>query len=86
MNRKNIRVFASEELGVKTSGYRFVKSKAELIEASKEIGFPCVIKPVMSSSGHGQSIAYSLDDIDNSWEIAKEARGDASEFNCRRLY
>ncbi len=49
-------------------------------EHSKEIGFPCVIKPVMSSSGHGQSVAYSLDDIDKSWEIAKEARGDASEL------
>ncbi len=80
MNRKNIRVFASEELGVKTSGYRFVKTKDELLRASKEIGFPCVIKPVMSSSGHGQSVAYSLDDIDKSWEIAKEARGDASEL------
>jgi len=80
MNRKNIRVFASEELGLNTSGYEFVKSLAELKEASNRIGFPCVIKPVMSSSGHGQSIAKSADDIDASWEIAKEARGDASEL------
>jgi len=80
MNRKNIRVFASEELGVKTSNYKFVKSLDELKKAGEEIGFPCVIKPVMSSSGHGQSIAKSADDIESSWEIAKEARGDASEL------
>ncbi len=80
MNRKNIRLFASEELKVKTSGYKFVKTLDELKEAGEEIGFPCVIKPVMSSSGHGQSIAKSADDIEKSWEIAKEARGDASEL------
>ncbi len=80
MNRKNIRIFASKELGVKTSGYRFVKSLDELKEAINEIGFPAVIKPVMSSSGHGQSIVRNSDDIEKSWEIAKEARGDASEL------
>ena len=80
MNRKNIRVFAAEELGLKTSAYKFVKSFEELEEASKEIGFPCVIKPVMSSSGHGQSIARSEEDLSSSWEEAKEARGDASEL------
>ena len=80
MNRKNIRIFASEELGLKTSKYKFVKSLEELKEATKEIGFPCVIKPVMSSSGHGQSVAKSIEDIEQSWEIAKEARGDASEL------
>jgi len=80
MNRKNIRVFAAEELALKTSGYKFVKTLDELKSAGEEIGFPCVIKPVMSSSGHGQSIAKTADDIENSWEIAKEARGDASEL------
>ena len=80
MNRKNIRIFASEELGLKTSKYKFVKSLEELKKAGEEIGFPCVIKPVMSSSGHGQSIAKTADDIEASWEIAKEARGDASEL------
>ena len=80
MNRKNIRVFAAEELGLTTSGYKFVKTLDELKEAGEEIGFPCVIKPVMSSSGHGQSIAKTADDIEKSWEIAKEARGDASEL------
>ncbi len=80
MNRKNIRKFAAEELGLKTSAYRFVKSFEELQSAAKEIGFPCVIKPVMSSSGHGQSIAKSEEDLKRSWEMAKEARGDASEL------
>ncbi len=80
MNRKNIRVFASEELGLTTSGYKFVKTLEALKKAGEEIGFPCVIKPVMSSSGHGQSIAKTADDIEKSWEIAKEARGDASEL------
>ena len=80
MNRKNIRVFAAEELGVKTSGFEFVTTLDGLKEAGERIGFPCVIKPVMSSSGHGQSIAKTADDIEKSWEIAKEARGDASEL------
>ncbi len=80
MNRKNIREFASKELGLLTSEYRFVKSYDELVIAAKAIDFPCVIKPVMSSSGHGQSIAKSFQDLRDSWEIAKEARGDASEL------
>jgi len=80
MNRKNIRTFAAEVLGLKTGPYKFVTTKEGLLEAARELGFPCVIKPVMSSSGHGQSIARSEDDIDASWEAAKEARGDASEL------
>lgn len=80
MNRKNIRQFAAEELGLKTGPYEFVKTLEELRGAAERMGFPCVIKPVMSSSGHGQSVAKSADDIENSWEMAKEARGDASEL------
>ncbi|GIT99287.1 formate-dependent phosphoribosylglycinamide formyltransferase [Sulfurovum sp. TSL1] len=80
MNRKNIRVFAAEELGLKTSNYEFVTTLDGLKAAGERIGFPCVIKPVMSSSGHGQSIARTPDDIERSWEMAKEARGDASEL------
>jgi len=80
MNRKNIRTFASEVLGLKTGAYEFVTTEDGLKEAGQRMGFPCVIKPVMSSSGHGQSIAKSADDIPTSWEIAKEARGDASEL------
>jgi len=80
MNRKNIRRFASEELGLKTSRYHFVSTYEDMCTAAENVGFPCVIKPVMSSSGHGQSIARSPFDLEQSWEIAKEARGDASEL------
>ncbi len=80
MNRKNIRVFAAETLGLKTSGYEFVATLEGLKAAAERMGFPCVIKPVMSSSGHGQSIARTSEDLERSWEIAKEARGDASEL------
>lgn len=80
MNRKNIRTFAAEVLGLKTGPYRFVTTQEGMLEAARELGFPCVIKPVMSSSGHGQSIAKSEEDIPASWEAAKEARGDASEL------
>ncbi|TQV63991.1 MAG: formate-dependent phosphoribosylglycinamide formyltransferase [Sulfurovum sp.] len=80
MNRKNIRIFASQTLGLKTSKYEFVKSFEALKISAQNIGFPCVIKPVMSSSGHGQSIARDESQLERSWEIAKEARGDASEL------
>ena len=80
MNRKNIRVFACEELKLPASGYEFVTTLEGLKKAADKIGFPCVIKPVMSSSGHGQSIARTANDIEKSWELAKEARGDASEL------
>jgi phosphoribosylglycinamide formyltransferase 2 len=80
MNRKNIREFAAVELGLPTSKYEFVTTYEALEKAALNIGFPCVIKPVMSSSGHGQSIARSQNDLAKSWELAKEARGDASEL------
>ena len=80
MNRKNIRVFACEELGLPASKYKFVTTFEELKEAAQFVNYPCVIKPVMSSSGHGQSVAKTKDDLERSWEIAKEARGDASEL------
>jgi len=80
MHRKNIREFAAVELGLPTSKYEFVTTFEGLEKAANTIGFPCVIKPVMSSSGHGQSIARSTNDLANSWELAKEARGDASEL------
>ncbi|MGM0623455.1 MAG: formate-dependent phosphoribosylglycinamide formyltransferase, partial [Campylobacterota bacterium] len=80
MNRKHIREFAAKELGLLTSPYEFVTSYDGLVSAASRIGFPCVIKPVMSSSGHGQSVAKSKEDLIQSWEIAKHARGDASEL------
>ena len=80
MNRKNIREFAAVEMNLPTSKYEFVSTLKGLEKAAINIGFPCVIKPVMSSSGHGQSIARSAADLSKSWELAKEARGDASEL------
>lgn len=80
MNRKNIREFAAVDLKLPTSKYEFVSTFEALKKAALNIGFPCVIKPVMSSSGHGQSIAKSEDDLASSWELAKKARGDASEL------
>ncbi len=80
MNRKNIRQFAAIELKLPTGKYEFVSTFEALIKAATSIGYPCVIKPVMSSSGHGQSIAKSEQELYSSWEKAKEARGDASEL------
>ncbi len=72
MNREGIRRLAAETLGLPTSPYRFAANREEFDQALKEIGFPCVVKPVMSSSGHGQSVAKSADDADRSWKISQE--------------
>jgi len=72
MNREGIRRLAAEELGLHTSHYKFAATYNEFKEAVKEIGIPCVVKPIMSSSGHGQSTIKSEADIDNSWHIAQE--------------
>ncbi|MCK9155707.1 MAG: formate-dependent phosphoribosylglycinamide formyltransferase [Paludibacteraceae bacterium] len=72
MNREGIRRLAAEELGLRTSHYKFAATYNEFKEAVKEIGIPCVVKPIMSSSGHGQSTIKSEADIDNSWHIAQE--------------
>lgn len=72
MNREGIRRIAAEELGVKTSPYRFANTEEEFRQAVKEIGMPCVVKPIMSSSGHGQSVIKSEQDIDKAWHIAQE--------------
>lgn len=72
MNREGIRRLAAEELGLTTSNYRFASTREEFDKAVHEVGIPCVVKPVMSSSGHGQSVIKTEDDIDNSWHIAQE--------------
>lgn len=72
MNREGIRRLAAEELGVKTSPYRFASDRIEFDAAIAEIGLPCVVKPVMSSSGHGQSVIKSSDDIDEAWRVSQE--------------
>lgn len=72
MNREGIRRLAAETLGLKTSAYRFADNFQDFTAAVKEVGIPCVVKPVMSSSGHGQSVVKSEDDIRKSWEISQE--------------
>lgn len=72
MNREGIRRLAAEELGVKTSPYRFATTREEFDEAIKEIGIPCVVKPIMSSSGHGQSTVKNADQIEAAWREAQE--------------
>lgn len=72
MNRKGIRQLAAEKLGIQTSPYRFAATREEFDAALEAIGTPCVVKPIMSSSGHGQSVVRSMADADNSWKIAQE--------------
>ncbi|WP_024945313.1 formate-dependent phosphoribosylglycinamide formyltransferase [Aeromonas hydrophila] len=72
MNREGIRRLAAETLGLPTSPYRFAQSKEEFIAAVDTIGLPCVVKPVMSSSGKGQSVLRDLAKLDESWTYAQE--------------
>jgi len=72
MNREGIRRLAAEELGLETSPYRFAGTLDEFRQAVAEIGLPCVVKPIMSSSGKGQSTLRQADDIDAAWHYAQE--------------
>lgn len=72
MNREGIRRLAAEQLGIKTSPYRFASDFEEFKAAVDAVGIPCVVKPIMSSSGHGQSVIKKAEDIENSWKIAQE--------------
>ena len=71
MNREGIRRLAAEELGLATSPYRFAESKEEYLAAVEAVGLPLVVKPVMSSSGKGQSLVGSSDDIEAAWDYAQ---------------
>ncbi len=71
MNREGIRRLAAEELGLNTSPYRFAGNREEYLAAVREIGLPCVVKPVMSSSGKGQSLVKQEQDIDAAWDYAQ---------------
>ncbi|WP_225733635.1 formate-dependent phosphoribosylglycinamide formyltransferase [Pseudoclavibacter sp. CFCC 13611] len=85
MDREGIRRLAAETLGLPTSPYRFVDSVDELRVAVGELGLPAVIKPVMSSSGHGQSVLRTLDDVDAAWDAAQTgSRGHAAEGHAVR--
>lgn len=72
MNREGIRRLASEQLGLPTSPYQFVDNVDDFQSAVEKIGIPCVVKPIMSSSGHGQSILKSKDEIQRAWDYAQE--------------
>lgn len=80
MNRKAIRDLAAKELGLKTAKYRYATSYEELAAAVKEVGIPCVVKPLMSSSGKGQSTIKTEDEIQKAWEYSQAGkRGDIAE-------
>ncbi|MEO6581854.1 MAG: formate-dependent phosphoribosylglycinamide formyltransferase [Sphingomicrobium sp.] len=77
MNRDGIREFAAREMGLVTSRYRFAESRDEALAAAEAVGLPCVIKPVMSSSGKGQSTAHSAEEVGAAWDYAvAKMRGD----------
>lgn len=80
MNRKAIRDLAAQELGLKTARYFYARSYEELQQHAQEIGFPCVVKPLMSSSGKGQSLVKTAEDLPHAWEYAMAgSRGDIEE-------
>jgi len=80
MNRKAIRDLAVQDLGLKAANYRYATSAIELKKAVAEIGMPCVVKPLMSSSGKGQSTIKTKDDIETAWSYSQEgSRGDVAE-------
>lgn len=80
MNRKAIRDLAAKELGLKTAKYDYATSFEELKKATEKVGIPCVVKPLMSSSGKGQSVIKSIDEIEKAWNYAVEgSRGDLIE-------
>ena len=86
MNRERIRRLAADELGVPVSDYRFATSYTEFLEAVKGIGFPCVVKPTMSSSGKGQSTVRSNDQLETAWEYALGGtRGTADQVIIEEL-
>ena len=81
MNRKAIRDLAAKELGLRTARYYYAKSLDELKTAAKEIGYPCVVKPLMSSSGKGQSVVKSDADLEQAWKYGcNGSRGDIKEL------
>ena len=86
MNRRAIRDLAAQELGIRTARYKYAKTYEELVAASEYTGFPCVIKPLMSSSGHGQSTAKCHEDLRKCFDDAMEgARGDVQEIICEEF-
>ena len=85
MDRERLRVLAHEDRGLPTTPYRFAGSLGELRAGAGEVGYPCVVKPVMSSSGHGQSVVRSDETIDAAWTEAQEGRRAAGEGDVSRV-
>ena len=87
MNRKLIRDLAAQELGLKTAPYAYATSMEEFTEAVDEIGLPCVVKPLMSSSGKGQSVVKDISQLETAFHYAMEgSRGDLKGNYSRRFY
>ena len=85
MDRERLRDLAHEELGLPTTPYRFAGTLEELRAGANEVGYPCVVKPIMSSSGHGQSIVRTPDAIDAAWTEAQEGRRAHDEGDISRV-
>lgn len=85
MDRERLRVLAHEKLGLPTTPYRFAGSLEELRAGAETVGYPCVVKPIMSSSGHGQSIVRTPDAIDAAWHEAQVGRRAAGEGGISRV-
>ena len=86
MNRKGIRQLAAVELGLKTSNYRFAETRESYLEAVQTLGLPCVVKPIMSSSGKGQSIVREASEVEAAWDYAQSGgRAQASEVIVEAL-
>ena len=85
MNREGIRRLAAEELDLPTSPYHFADTFEAYVEAVKAVGYPCVVKPIMSSSGHGQSVVRSAEAIDAAWTEAQEGRRAHDEGDVSRV-
>lgn len=81
MNRRAIRDLAAQELQLQTARYYYAKTKEEMVAAAEKVGYPCVVKPLMSSSGKGQSLVKSEADLDHAWEYGTtKSRGDIQEL------
>ncbi|WEV63448.1 formate-dependent phosphoribosylglycinamide formyltransferase [Bifidobacterium sp. ESL0732] len=85
MDREALRTLMHEKLGLPTTPYRFAGSFEEFKTGAQAVGYPCVVKPVMSSSGHGQSVLRSDDDLESAWQEAQSGRRDAKDGGISRV-
>lgn len=86
MDRQALRTFAHDTLGLDTTPFRFAQSLDQLYQMANQVGFPCLVKPVMSSSGHGQSLVVRPDDLEEAWRVAQtEGRASGGETSPSRV-